>query len=204
MTGAPAGLTILGMRPGFVLRGAAVFPLLCATAAPAQSLVDVARQEAERRKVVVSSGKVYTNDSLRSEPPPLPPPPAAEALAAPSGDAAVARTAPEAAPAASPVAATPVAAVPSEAEWRTRVASAREALSRAQMFAEALQSRINALTTDFVNRDDPAQRDVVAADRQKALAELDRVRQEIGQQQKAVAAIQEDARRAGVPAGWVR
>ena len=36
-----------------------------------------------------------------------------------------------------------------------------------------MQTRINALTTDFVNRDDPAQRAVIEHDRQKALAELD-------------------------------
>jgi len=81
---------------------------------------------------------------------------------------------------------------------------ARDAVSRAQMFAEALQSRINALTTDFVNRDDPAQRNTIAAERQKALAELDRVKTEIADQQKAIVAIQDEARRAGVPAGWVR
>ena len=77
-------------------------------------------------------------------------------------------------------------------------------MSRAQIFAEALQSRINALATDFVNRDDPAQRNAIAAERQKALAELDRVKQETVDHQKAISAIQDEARRAGVPAGWVR
>ena len=72
------------------------------------------------------------------------------------------------------------------------------------MFAEALQSRINGLTTDFTARDDPAQRAVVANDRQKALAELDRVKNDITQQTKAIADIQEEARRAGVPPGWLR
>jgi hypothetical protein len=72
------------------------------------------------------------------------------------------------------------------------------------MFQEALQSRINALSTDFVNRDDPAQRSVIAADRQKAMAELDRVKQESAELQKAIAAIQEEGRRAGAPAGWLR
>ena len=76
---------------------------------------------------------------------------------------------------------------------------------RARRFSpKRLQSRINALTTDFVNRDDPAQRNAIAAERQKSLAELDRVKQEIVDQQKAISAIQDDARRAGVPAGWVR
>ncbi len=84
------------------------------------------------------------------------------------------------------------------------MAAARDSLARLQTFSEALQSRINALTADFVNRDDPAQRNVVAADREKSLAELERVRQEIAQQQKALTALQDEARRTGVPAGWVR
>ena len=91
-----------------------------------------------------------------------------------------------------------------EDAWRKRITAARDALSRAQVFAEALQSRINALSTDFVNRDDPAQRNAIAGERQKALAELDRVKQEIVDHQKAITAIQDEARRAGVPAGWVR
>jgi hypothetical protein len=45
---------------------------------------------------------------------------------------------------------------------------------------------------------------VVAAHRDKALAELARVTEEIEQHQQMVIAIQEEARRAGVPAGWVR
>jgi hypothetical protein len=80
----------------------------------------------------------------------------------------------------------------------------RDALARAQTFADALQSRINALTTDFAARSDPAQRAQIGNDRQKALAELERVRQEIAQHQKEITNIQEEARRAGVPPGWVR
>ena len=72
------------------------------------------------------------------------------------------------------------------------------------MFAEALQSRINALTTDFTSRDDPAQRAVIATDRQKALAELDRVKNDITKQTKAIADIQEEARKSNIPPGWLR
>jgi hypothetical protein len=60
------------------------------------------------------------------------------------------------------------------------------------------------LSNDFESRDDPAQKTTIGADRQKALAELDRVRQEIQQHQKAITDIQEEARKANVPAGWVR
>lgn len=182
---------------------AAGFMLLCAPAAQGQSLADVARQEAERRKTIAVRGKVYTNDSLRAEPQPSTPPAAAPAPSAPSAEAPAApATTPEgAAPGSSaPAAATP----PTEADWRKKVAAARDSLARLQTFSEALQSRINALTADFVNRDDPAQRNVVAADREKSLAELERVKQEIAQQQKALTALQDEARRTGVPAGWVR
>lgn len=193
------------------LSAAVGLALLCGAAADGQSLAEVARQEAERRKAIAVPGKVYTNDSLRTEQQPSAPaatpapapasveppatPPAAETPATPDAAApgASTPTTPETAP-----------APQTEADWRKRAAAARDTLARLQTFSEALQSRINALTADFVNRDDPAQRAVVAADRQKSLAELERVNQEIAQQQKAIAALQGEARRAGVPAGWVR
>jgi hypothetical protein len=78
------------------------------------------------------------------------------------------------------------------------------ALERNQTYADALQSRINALTTDFVNRDDPAQRAVIAADRQKAVVELERLKTQIEDDRAAIATFQEEARRAGVPPGWLR
>ena len=63
---------------------------------------------------------------------------------------------------------------------------ARDALQRSQMFADALQSQVNGLTADFTARDDPAQRAVVGDNRQKALAELDRVKNDIVQQTNAI------------------
>jgi len=74
----------------------------------------------------------------------------------------------------------------------------------AELMREALQSRVNALATDFINRDDPVQRDAIQANRQKALAELDRTGREIRALQTRVSDIQEEARRAGVPPGWLR
>ena len=82
--------------------------------------------------------------------------------------------------------------------------AAQTALERSRLFSESLQSRINALTTEFVNRDDPAQRAKIEGDRKAALAELDRVKKEMETQQKEIAAIEDEARRAGVPSGWLR
>jgi hypothetical protein len=72
------------------------------------------------------------------------------------------------------------------------------------MFKDALQSRINALGADFTARDDPAQRATLAADRQKALGEFERVTKEIAAFEKELRDIEEEARKAGVPRGWVR
>ena len=195
--------------------------------APAQSLGDVARQEESRRKTT-SSGKVYTNDDLRGAPaaatttpaptPPSPatdaapaalPPPAdagakpapkpdvkADAKPAPGGDAKAADAEPKAAPAPDPKG--------DQAAWRKRRQSIQASLERAEAFAVALQSQINGLTADFAARDDPAQRAKVGSDRQKALTELDRVKKEVQQHTKALADLQEEARRAGVPPGWLR
>ena len=88
--------------------------------------------------------------------------------------------------------------------WRDRLASARAALARSQTFADALQSQINALYTEFVNMNDPVQRAVIEQKRLAAIAEQDRVKADIVRQTKDIADIEDEARRANVPAGWLR
>jgi uncharacterized membrane protein len=167
-------------------------------------LGDVARKEAERRKTV-KSGKTYTNDTLPAAPPSSSAPASSGSTQAPA-DASAAPPPPSTSttPAPPRVSADPAERKKEEGQWRERIKGEREALERAKTFAEALQSRLNALNTDFVNRDDPAQRSVIAADREKALAEMDRLKKEIEQHNKAIAGLQEEARKSGVPAGWLR
>jgi hypothetical protein len=88
--------------------------------------------------------------------------------------------------------------------WSTRMADAREQLSRDLVYMDALQTRVNALTTDFVNRDDPVQRARIASDRQRAIDELARLKKGTEDDRKAIADLEEEARRAGVPPGWLR
>ena len=170
---------------------AAVWALGAGTAlAQTSSLVDLARKEQERRKTVKAAGKVYSDKDLpKSAAPPI-------ASAVPPATTAI------------PPEQKPAEAKPDdqkdEAWWRARITQARETLRRAEAFAEALQSRINALSTDMVNRDDPYQRAKIGDDRQKALAELQRVSTEIEQSKKEIADIEEEARRANVPPGWLR
>ena len=168
------------------------------TQQPAPSLADLARKEPERRKAAGSSEKpapkkVYTNSDLKPAPPP-------------SGETRPAAAAPaDAAKAEEPKdQAHKPADEKGEEYWRGRITQAREELRRNEVFREALQSRINALATDFAARDDPYQRAQIADDRQKALAEMSRVTAEIEKTKSQIAAIEEEARQAGVPPGWIR
>ncbi|MGH9331880.1 MAG: hypothetical protein ACRD09_15685, partial [Vicinamibacterales bacterium] len=63
---------------------------------------------------------------------------------------------------------------------------------------------VNALSTDLVNRDDPVQRAGIGTDRQRALAEMERVRGDVDKLKKQIVEIEEEARVAGVPPGWLR
>jgi hypothetical protein len=177
--------------------------VMSASIASAQALGDIAKKEEARRKDVKTPGKVYTNGDLRSDGTPTPAP-----APAPQAGAAGTQQVPPSPSGVQPPKEgdKPATDEPKkdEAYWKARVTKARDDLQRAQTFADALQSRINALTTDFSARSDPAQRAVIGTDRQKALAELDRVKKEIEANTKAIADIQEEARKANVPAGWVR
>jgi hypothetical protein len=176
---------------------AAIALAVIASATPplrAQSVAlgELAKKEQERRKTVKAPGKVYSNKDLPKAPDATP---ASGAAALPPATAADAKgEAPKAA----------AKDEKDEAWWRERVLQAREAQRRGEAFAEALQSRINALSADAVNRDDPYQRAKSAEDRQKAVAELSRVSGEIEQAKKELVAIDEEARQAGVPPGWLR
>jgi hypothetical protein len=176
--------------------------VLVAVAAPAfasgQGLADLAKKEEARRKTVKPARKVYTNGDLKSD----------GTSAAPASTPATPTPAPAApAPSSTGDAAKPEGAsteTKDQAYWSNRVRTARSALDRSRIFADALQSRINALNNDFVNRDDPAQRAQIELERQRATAELERVKREIADHTKAIADIEEEARKAGVPPGWLR
>lgn len=183
----------------------AALVVTCVSVAAAQSsaprpLAEVAKAEEARRKEASKPAKVITNNDLK---PDISKGIASLATAAP---AASASTTPANATAGAPAAAAKpeAAGAKDQAYWAGRMKDARDKQQRLQMFADSLQTRINSLTTDFINRDDPAQKAKIETDRKAALAELERVKKEMNDQTKAIAAIEEEARRAGVPAGWLR
>lgn len=170
---------------------------LAATSVLAQTLGDVAQREAERRKASggTTAKKVYTNGDLKEVPPP------AVAASAPAPAAPPAEQGTDAKKADDKKAAEEEKG---ESYWRGRMAQAREELRRNEMFRDALQTKINSLSNDFAARDDPAQRAQLANDRQQALAEQTRVTSEVEKNKKAIADMEEEARQAGVPPGWLR
>jgi cell division septation protein DedD len=184
-----------------VLAGA----LMVAVPVSAHSLGELAKREAERKKSKPTATKTYTNGDLKSVAPPsgaaTGDPLAKDGKEAKEPDAKDAKDSKEP----EKVDATkPAEPAKDEAYWRGRMAAAREDVRRNEAFKEAMQTRINALTADFTARDDPYQRAKIADDRQKALAELARLTEDIDKGNKLIVDIEEEARRAGVPPGWIR
>jgi hypothetical protein len=168
--------------------------------ANAQGLAAAAKKEEARRKDVKDTGKVYTNVDLTRD---ITPSTGAASNATPGQPAPSTQVPQLNLPAGK-------ADIPADEQkkdekyWRERMNGARSALERTRIFADALQSRLNALATDIINRDDPAQRSQLELERQRAIAELDRVKKEMADQSKAIADLEEEARKAGVPPGWLR
>ena len=156
------------------------------------SLGELAKQEQERRKTQKTPAKVYTKKDLPPSPPSPPPPPAGSSTTAPPADES------------KQAEKKPAEDEKDEAWWKNRISQVREEQRRNEMFAEALQTRINSLSTDFVNRDDPYQRAKIGEDRDKAIAELARVKADVDRAKKQIEDIEEEARKAGVPPGWLR
>ena len=192
------------MRHEIIVTTAAAL-LLAPCAAQAQSLVETARQERTRRSRIAPEdrARVYTNDDLRDSggltigaaPQATVPQPdagsgrAGHGIGEGGGDAGAEADAGE---------------VPAESDWRARMRNAREARERTALLASALQNRADGLWAQFTAVDDPARRRVVERQRTEALAELERSQMEAAHLDREIRDIQEEARRAGVPPGWLR
>ena len=172
-----------------------------AVSAQQTSLADIATREKARRASIGEKSKVYTNDDLRGGSrlttgiPPVNPPsadPSALATWLPSADDEVLDS-------------------PDNQEsdlgedyWRSRIMTARDGRQRAELMAAALQNRVDGLWRDFTARDDPFQRAEIEQDRIEALQELEHTEADIVRLEQEIRDIQEEARRAGVPPGWLR
>jgi hypothetical protein len=175
---------------------------ILAMAAPALAqppLAELAREEQERRASISEKSRVYTNDDLLG------------GLRLTTG-ALTSAGAESQEPGPSETATTSEALPPDEGEtaqqdegyWRQRITAAREGRQRAELLAAALQNRVDGLWADFTARDDPFQRAQIERDRLDALAELEHTRGEVDRSTQEISDIREEARRGGVPPGWLR
>ena len=173
---------------------AVVLAVLAWLAAPPQSLADVARREALRRQVTAKATTSLTNLGLPSEPPPAavtqPDPPPEQKAAAP--------------PATEQAPPTPPGPPREEKWWRARMDAALSTLERDRLLADSVQSRINALQGDVVNIDDPAQQALKRQQLGKSLNELERLKNQIAADEKAIEDIRTEARKNNIPPGWIR
>jgi hypothetical protein len=163
------------------------------------TLGELARKEEERRKALKAASTVVLTDKdvPRATTPPAPAAPDGEAPGEKPAEASGEKPAEQAGE-------KPQEPVKVEAWWKERITRVREVLRRNEMFADALQTSFNAFATDFSSQDDPYRRAEIAQQRATAIAELDRVKADLEANRKAMAAIEEEARRAAVPPGWLR
>ena len=163
-----------------------------------QSLGDVSRATEASRNATAGrpAAKVYTNKDL-----PIvdqPPPPTNSTAPAPAP-----ASAPAAAPTTEPAGAPSVGAK-DEAHWRERMRPLRERLDRARALADDTKRRADALMR---SADRCFQIGVVCADYNESLRLLEEhkaLAADVARAGQDVAALEEEARRAGVPPGWVR
>ena len=173
-----------------------------AQASSTVSLAEVARQEEARRQTSTKKAtRVITNANLAAVEAPVVPatpsattPKAGAANSSPGSPTIPGGQAPKTDP----------GAMKDQAYWQNRISQARTELSRTEMFADSLQTKINSLKTDFTNRDNRVEREKIQQDLNTALAELERLKKEVEKQTKGIAAIEDEARRANVPSGWLR
>ena len=178
--------------------------VLCAFAGPAaaQGLGDAARKESERRSRVKGSAKdsnrVYTGDDLRRGAPETDAVPAA----ATSDPTRPPEREPESrnAPPASPAGVGGAPGAPSESLWRSRARTLADTISRRERdVALADQEATGRAYDGPVNSSGrPNTQHAGAVERAQA------ARQALEKARKALEDLEEEARRAGVPPGWIR
>jgi len=157
------------------------------TTAAAQSLGEVAARTSKERKG--KGGKVYTNDDLGAE---------HAATAAPAATSTTAASTPSAAPAPAPT-------MDPAQRWRRDAKQRRDAIAGAETKVAAIQARLDLLVADRdpTNVMDPNRLQNLEAEKVKARAELDAAQDELAKARQALADLEEEARKAGVPAGWL-
>jgi hypothetical protein len=202
------------MKPLAIIPSAA-FLLFSAAAVHGQSLADAAKKAEDQRSAAAAKRQTekpderekarktsFSDADLKPDPyAPSTPPPVAKApeAAAPTG--------------AAPTAAAPVSSgngvengyeQHDEVWWKKRMTELRSRLSADELQLGAMEVRVKSLTNDFNGSDIASQRLVLRDQRERALTEAASLKAIVQTDKKNIATAEEEARRANVPAGWLR
>jgi hypothetical protein len=156
-------------------------------ASSAQSLADVARKEEARRQKIAKPSKVYTDEDVQKYAP-LTSSAQAKASTVTALDANGKPVGQQAAAEGLPA---------DEAGWRARLQNARDGLDRDRLLVSALEQQARS-AKGRADGDEPAN------DASPRSAEIKRLKAEMDAYRATLANAEEDARKAGVPPGWVR
>ena len=195
----------------FFLIGIGIF---CATAVYGQSVTDLARQTRTRLAQERKSGRVFTNDNvLTSAPAPAAPAPAAPGgpeAKKPEGQAQGAAT-PAAAPGQQPSQAAAATQPPAkteaeqEKEYREKFAKLREAQALEEKKLDVMQRELNLMQNQFyTNPQDTLMQELTRGNINQRMKDLETQKAAAEKAKLAVADLEEELRKKGLPAGWAR
>jgi hypothetical protein len=159
-------------------------------ASSAQSLADVARTEEARRQKIATPSKIYTDVDVQKYAPTTSSAQTAastvtslDASGKPVGQQATAEGLPA-----------------DEAGWRARLQNARDGMDRNRLLLSALEQQARSAA----HRAGVADGEAPADDGSSRAKEIKRLKAETDAFRSTLATAEEDARKAGVPPGWVR
>lgn len=191
------------MKQVFVAVAVLVVALLVSTSMSAQSLGEIARKNRQKNKP--QAEKVYTNDNLPKT----------------ATISTVGQAAPEAEPAEGKEAAAgeakPAEGAEGEAadkeadskdaekEWRQKAADQKQAVADLEREINLLEREHQVqVATFYADAGNRLRNDREWADKERAFNEqLEQKKQQLEQEKQKLDALREEARKAGVPAGWV-
>ena len=170
--------------------------LLLGTVVLAQSLAEIAEQERKRRKS--TQGKVYTNDDLEKRPTDRPRPSPSPGTATPRAGSAAPRGEAD----------SPAERRTEEAAWRARAAGARAAVKAAQNAVAEVQAKMRGPqsqpTPSDGLRQDPDFLLTTSKEREELAERMAAAQAALTAAREALSALEDEARRAGIPPGWLR
>jgi hypothetical protein len=164
-------------------------------------LVQAAKREKERREKLKQPAKVLTNQDIQK-------------FKEKQGDTAESTQTQESTPADGTIPADQTAADQNKGKkekgawddeeyWRSRSADASRAVEEAQKKVDDIQNDVDTLWRAQTAVDDGQQKQLVTSQRGEKMSDLEKAKADLQAAQQAQQALQEEARKAGAPPGWV-